>query len=66
MAKKTISQLEKDINAMILFVLTNYEELAGAEPAVAADPYTFNERRRLVKRRLWDLHKEYVKSGAGQ
>lgn len=55
---KTFEQLEKECNSTIKFVLIEMETLAALPPAIASDPYTFQERRQRVVRRLWALFKE--------
>jgi len=55
---KTREQLERDCNALIKYLLTELETLAGEDPIVASSPYTFEEHRRGVVRRVWTLFKE--------
>lgn len=55
---KTKSQLEKDTNAAIKLILSEMELLAALPPEIASEPYSFEERRRKVVRRIWNLYKE--------
>lgn len=57
---KTFQQLEKDANSTIKLVLSEMEALAGMPPEHAGEPYAFDERRRRVVRKIWQLFKEAV------
>ena len=57
---KTFGQLEKECNALIKLVLSQMEELAAMPPEQASAPYEFNERRRVVVRKIWTIFKESV------
>lgn len=57
---KTRDQLERDANSLIKLVLSEMETLAGLEPAEAAEPYAFEERRRRVVRKIWALLKDCI------
>lgn len=57
---KTFQQLEKDANSTIKLVLSEMEALAGMPPEQAGEPYSFDERRRRVVRKIWQLFKEAV------
>jgi hypothetical protein len=55
---RTPEQLEREANAVIKLVLSEMELLAAMDPDEACDPYTYNERRRRVVRKIWSLFKE--------
>ncbi len=55
---KTEAQLRKDVSAAIKLILTEMETLAGLPPEQAFHPVEFDERRRRVVRRLWQLFKD--------
>lgn len=50
-------RLERDVNALIKRILTDYEELAEQTPLCASEPTVFNNRRRAVVRAVWELIK---------
>jgi hypothetical protein len=55
---KTIEQLERDVSATIKLILTEMEQLAGLPPAIAAEPYALQDRRKRVVRKIWSLYKD--------
>ena len=55
---KTRQQLEKDANALVKLLLFEMEYLAATDAEVAAEPYAFDERRRRMVRKIWNLVKE--------
>lgn len=57
---KNREQLYKDVQAAIKAVLCDVERLAALEPAVACAPGEFNEVRRSIVRRIWQLYKDAV------
>jgi hypothetical protein len=60
---KTQPQLEKDVNAALKLILSEMEMLAALPPEIASEPYAFEERRRKVVRRIWDLYKDILNYG---
>jgi hypothetical protein len=60
MAGKSLRQLEADVNATLRLVLCEMEELAQLDPLEATEVYSFDDRRRRVFRRVWDLFKEAI------
>jgi hypothetical protein len=56
-----IRDLESDTNAVIKLILTHLDEVAALPPEEAGDPYALEERKRMIKRRLWEHHRAYLK-----
>lgn len=52
---------EADVNAVIKFVLSHLDEVAMLPPDEACEPYAMEERKRLIKRRLWEHHRGYLR-----
>jgi hypothetical protein len=54
--------LEADTNAVIKLILTELDDVASLPPEQASEPYALDERKRRIKRRLWDHHRAYVRA----
>jgi len=61
---KTREQLEKDVGAAIKLILTELEDASLEDPLLACHPNAFDERRRRVVRRVWQLYKEVLAHAA--
>lgn len=61
---KTEEQLRKDASATIKLILTELEEVALLPPEQACHPVLFDERRRRIVRRIWQLYKEVLQYDA--
>lgn len=57
MAQREQTPLEKEVNATIKLVMIHMEQLASLQPAEASEPYSFEERRQQVMRKIWNLVK---------
>lgn len=55
-----IRGLESDTNALLKLILTEIDTLAALPAAEACEPYALEERKRRIKRRLWDHHRAFV------
>lgn len=53
----TDEDLLRDARALIKFVLSEMERLASNPPAIAAEPYSFDDTRRAFMRKFWNLYK---------
>lgn len=62
--EKARIELEAEVNATIKLVMLEMERLASLPPAEACDPIEFNDRRRALIRKLWNLAKECMRYGA--
>ena len=60
MEPSTRANLEKEARALVKLVLSFMEEAAALPPEKAAEPIQFNERRRIVMRKIWNLYKRCV------
>lgn len=58
--RKTPDALYKDVQASIKAVLSDMERLAALPPDEACNPLLFDEARRRVVRRFWQLYKDAV------
>lgn len=47
------NRLEAEASALLKLILCDYDELATPETPV--DPYALDERKRRVKRKVWQL-----------
>lgn len=56
----TITRLEADTNAVLKLILTELDTLASLPPKEACDPYTLEDRKKRIKRRLWEHHRAFV------
>jgi hypothetical protein len=63
MTPKTEELLAKDVNGLIKLILTEMESLAAAAPSEACEPYTFEERRQRVFKKVWRTIREAVRYG---
>lgn len=57
-----VRALEADTNAVIKLILTELDDVASLEPVDACEPYALDERKRRIKRRLWEHHRLYLRS----
>jgi hypothetical protein len=58
------TEIEAEVNAVIKLVMGTMEELAALPPEVAGNPISFNDRRHLIIRKIWNLTKECMRYGA--
>lgn len=56
---------ERDVAALIKYVLSEMETLAGLPPEEACEIYSFQDRRREVVRRIWTLVRQLQADAAG-
>jgi hypothetical protein len=61
-----LKTLEADTNAVLKLILTELDTLAALQPVDACDPYTLEERKRRIKRRLWEHHRAFVNALLGE
>ena len=62
---KTRQQLEKDVNALVKAILSDYEALAALSPEEASEPYAFEMKRNAIVRRIWGVYKECLSHDPG-
>lgn len=51
---------EADANALIKFVLTQLDEVATLPPELANEPYALEERKKAIKRKVWEFYRNYA------
>lgn len=59
---KTTDQLYKDVQSAIKLFLTEMERLAALPPPEACEPYSYDETRRKIVRKVWQLYKDHEAS----
>lgn len=64
--EKLRDEVEREVAATIKLIMLEMERLASAEPALAAEPMSFNAVRHTVIRKVWNLTKEAIRYGATQ
>lgn len=55
-----LQALEADTNALLKLILTELDTLASLPPEEACEPYALEDRKRRIKRRLWEHHRAFV------
>ena len=55
---KTRQQIEKDVGALVKFVMSEIERVAAMPPDQAGHPYHLEQTRSRLIRKIWDVSKE--------
>lgn len=58
-----VRALEADVNALLKVVLSELDEVAMLPPEAASEPYALEDRKRRIKRRVWEHHRRYFREG---
>ena len=63
LTEKLKGEIESEVSATIKFVMFELERLAALPPEIACEPVAFNEARRAVIRKIWNLSKVAISYG---